>query len=160
MTLILESNLPALRRFARRLCVTPELTADIVQQTCLKAWMARSAFEPDRPALPWLFQIMKNEYLQTMRGTKPITNLDDATFDRHLQDLSHHDVTLDLLSLWKQLRLLPHDQREAVILVIGIGLSYEEAGALCDCFAGTIKSRVSRGKMKLREAMGIQLDAA
>ena len=46
---------------------------------------------------------------------------------------------------------LPH-QREALILVGASGFSYEEAAAVCDCAAGTIKSRVNRARARLFDA--------
>jgi RNA polymerase sigma-70 factor (ECF subfamily) len=53
------------------------------------------------------------------------------------------------------LALLPHDQREAVILVGGAGLSYEEAAKICHCAVGTIKSRAFRGRARLAQLMSI-----
>ena len=50
--------------------------------------------------------------------------------------------------------LLP-DQREALILVGASGFSYEEAAAVCDCAAGTIKSRVHRARKRLAELLSI-----
>src|SRR3546814_17617486 len=44
---------------------------------------------------------------------------------------------------------LPVDQREAIMLVGGAGMSYEEAAEVCDCALGTIKSRVSRARTAL-----------
>jgi RNA polymerase sigma-70 factor (ECF subfamily) len=47
------------------------------------------------------------------------------------------------------LKRLPDQQREALILVTAEGLSYEEAAAVCNCAVGTVKSRVSRARMRL-----------
>jgi len=51
-------------------------------------------------------------------------------------------------------KLLP-DQREALILVGASGFSYEEAADVCDCAAGSIKSRVHRGRKRLAELLSI-----
>jgi len=50
---------------------------------------------------------------------------------------------------------LPHEQREAVVLVGGAGLSYEEAAKMCRCAVGTMKSRVFRGRARLAELMAL-----
>uniref|UniRef100_UPI00352ADD3E sigma factor-like helix-turn-helix DNA-binding protein n=1 Tax=Salmonella sp. M132 TaxID=3240287 RepID=UPI00352ADD3E len=47
------------------------------------------------------------------------------------------------------LQQLAADQREALILVGAMGLSYEEAADICGCAIGTIKSRVNRARAKL-----------
>ena len=51
-------------------------------------------------------------------------------------------------------KLLPH-QREALILVGASGFSYEEAAVVCDCAAGTIKSRVNRARARLSKLLTI-----
>jgi RNA polymerase sigma-70 factor (ECF subfamily) len=52
-------------------------------------------------------------------------------------------------------KLLP-DQREALILIGGSGLSYEEAAQICGCAIGTIKSRVNRARNRLAELLSVQ----
>jgi RNA polymerase sigma-70 factor, ECF subfamily len=160
MTAILKENLPALRRFASMLARRADVAEDLVQQTCLRAWIARLVFDESRPARPWLFQIMKNEYLQMVRRVQPITNADEREFDQVGDNARTADQALDLLLLWKHLGALPDDQRRALILVVAVGMSYEEAAEAAKCSAGTIKSRVNRAKQKLREAMGVQLPPA
>jgi RNA polymerase sigma-70 factor (ECF subfamily) len=44
---------------------------------------------------------------------------------------------------------LPDEQREALTLIAVSGLPYDEAAEICGCAAGTIKSRVSRGRQRL-----------
>ncbi len=44
-------------------------------------------------------------------------------------------------------------QREALMLVVANGLSYEEAAAVCQCPVGTIRSRIARGRAFLENAM-------
>jgi RNA polymerase sigma-70 factor, ECF subfamily len=58
--------------------------------------------------------------------------------------------------------LLPDEQREALILVGAGGFSYQEAGAICDCAVGTMKSRVSRARRTLATMMddGTRLPAS
>jgi RNA polymerase sigma-70 factor (ECF subfamily) len=51
------------------------------------------------------------------------------------------------------MRLLPHEQREALILVGAGGFAYEEAAKICGCALGTIKSRVARARRTLEGVM-------
>ncbi len=157
MKLILESHLPELRRFARMLVNQPDIAEDMVQQTCLKAWIGRVAYDATRPARPWLVQILKNEVRQTLRRPQALTNVDDQTFDERWRIEPAVDQTIEILSLWRHLATLPDEQKRAIILVVALGLSYDEAANVSQCLPGTIKSRVNRGKQRLRQAMGINM---
>src|SRR3546814_3401904 len=57
--------------------------------------------------------------------------------------------SLKLRAVDEAMNKLPVDQREAIMLVGGAGMSYEEAAEVCDCALGTIKSRVSRARTAL-----------
>jgi RNA polymerase sigma-70 factor (ECF subfamily) len=49
---------------------------------------------------------------------------------------------------------LSDDKREVLILVGASGLSYEETAKICGCAEGTVKSRVSRARLELRNILG------
>ncbi len=51
------------------------------------------------------------------------------------------------------MQVLPDEQREALTLIGVAGLSYEEAGEICGCAVGTMKSRVSRARQRLLAAL-------
>jgi len=51
---------------------------------------------------------------------------------------------------------LPADQREALLLIVAEGLSYEEAAQVCGVLVGTIKSRVSRGRVRLARLLAVE----
>ena len=61
---------------------------------------------------------------------------------------------LHLRDLNRALQELPHDQREALVLVCATGLSYEEAADVCQVAVGTIKSRIARARDRLIELLG------
>ena len=56
---------------------------------------------------------------------------------------------LPLDELRQSIQKLPHEQREALILVGAGGFAYEEAAEICGCAVGTVKSRVSRARRAL-----------
>ncbi len=62
---------------------------------------------------------------------------------------------LDFEDLQRALARLPHDQREALLLVGASGFSYEQAAEICGCAVGTIKSRVNRARNRLAELLHI-----
>ena len=50
-------------------------------------------------------------------------------------------------------RQLPAEQREALLLVAGAGMTYDEAAEVCQCALGTIKSRINRARHRLEELL-------
>jgi RNA polymerase sigma-70 factor (ECF subfamily) len=56
-------------------------------------------------------------------------------------------------ALQAALMQLPHEHREALILIGAAGLTYEEAAEICGCALGTIKSRVNRARARLLKIM-------
>ena len=63
---------------------------------------------------------------------------------------------MDLLDFRAALQQLPPDQREALILVGASGFSYDEAGSICNCAAGTVKSRVNRARERLSDLLALE----
>jgi RNA polymerase sigma-70 factor (ECF subfamily) len=142
----LERLIPELRAFARSLCRERELADDLVQDACLKAWQAIDSFEPGAPLRPWLFRILRNEFYQYSRRSWRSAPLDQDFAENALVAPEDIDARIDFKVLQAAISELPDVQREALILVVAAGYTYEEAGEICNCSRGTIKSRVSRAR--------------
>lgn len=142
----LERLIPQLRAFARGLCRERELADDLVQDTCLKAWQAVDTFQPGAPLRPWLFRILRNEYYQYTRRAWRSAPLDQEVAENTLTVPADLDAKIDFRVLQAAMAALPDVQREALILVVAAGYTYEEAGDICNCSPGTVKSRVSRAR--------------
>ena len=56
-------------------------------------------------------------------------------------------------SIQQALAALPHDQRLAVVLIDVQGLAYEEAAEVMGINVGTVKSRLSRGRVRVRDLL-------
>ena len=117
----------------------------------------------------------RDRVLSTVRGTYIVTGLKPALDGqpseyrkrrREVEDGDGHHVDslksppqqhsrLEFEEVRRALAKLLPDQREALILVGASGFSYEEAAAVCDCAAGTIKSRVHRARKRLAELLSI-----
>ncbi|MEZ5997063.1 MAG: sigma-70 family RNA polymerase sigma factor [Hyphomonas sp.] len=149
---LLESNLPALRAYARGLCGNPACADDLVQDTFLRALENFHTFDTSRPIRPWLFRILRNEFLRDARRSWRRMDLTDAICDRELNADEAHDTRSDARLMMDMVSDLSPDLRDAVSLVLGLGFTYEEAAEVCGVPAGTIKSRVSRGRSALIEA--------
>ena len=142
----LERLLPELRAFARSLCRNRDLADDLVQETCLNAWAAIDRFQPGAAMRPWLFRILRNEFYQHTRRAWRSTELEPEQAERTLMANESLEARSDFRVLQAAIDSLPQAQRDAIILVAAAGFTYDEAGLICDCSAGTIKSRVSRAR--------------
>ncbi|MEM5518369.1 sigma-70 family RNA polymerase sigma factor [Henriciella sp. AS95] len=142
----LEALISELRAFARGLCRDAVLADDLVQDACLRAWSAADSFDPSQPMRPWIFRILRNEYYMQLRTRWRNVNMEPDFAENALVQESSQEVRQDFVRMERIIYSLPAAQRDALLLVLAAGMTYDEAGEICGCSAGTIKSRVSRAR--------------
>lgn len=147
--------LPNLRAFARSLTRDSALSDDLVQDTIVKAWSHIETFEIGTDLRAWLFKILRNSYYSLLRKRRREVEDVDGKFSNLQSTQAGQIVAADLLDFWRAFAKLTDEQREALTLVGASGFSYEEAAHICDCPAGTIKSRVSRARARLAEELHV-----
>jgi len=143
---------------AYRLTGNHEDTQDLVQEVLLRV---RKGLETYRPGSieGWLSRITTNAFLDETRRRKrrPADAFPDDP-DRVLPAAISADEALDARALPDQvsdaLRRLPDDYRAAVVLSDVVGLSYHQIGEALNVPLGTVRSRIHRGRLLLREALG------
>ena len=145
--------IPQLRAFGRSLSGNRDLADDLVQETLLKAWAARSRFQAGTNMRAWTFITLRNLFLSQMRRSRFTGEWDDLVADRLLAAPASQDRQIELGDVERALQHLPASQREALILVGAGGFAYEEAAEICGVAVGTIKSRVARGRVALESLM-------
>ena len=145
----LVALVPHMRAFARSLTGDAAQADDLAQDTVLKAWRSRSAFEQGTNMKAWVFMILRNQFYSDKRRAWRSTPLDPEVAERSLVANDNPTAALELDDLRQALNQLPVTQREALILVGAGGLAYEEAAVICGCPVGTVKSRVSRARAAL-----------
>jgi RNA polymerase sigma factor (sigma-70 family) len=145
----LAAIIPHLRAFGRSLSGSVDMADDLVQETMLKAWAARSRFQPGTSMRAWTFIILRNIFLSQMRRNRFRGEWDDLVADRILAAPAGQDKQLELADVHRAMQMLPAAQREALILVGAGGFAYEEAAEICGVAVGTIKSRVARARVAL-----------
>ena len=154
------ARLPALRAFAVSLCGRRDFADDLVQTTILRAWSNQQSFQAGTNMKAWLFRILRNEFYSILRRSgREISDSDGLQTDRMAVQASQH-ASLELKDIRVALDALPEDQREAVVLVGASGFSYEEAAEICGCAIGTLKSRVNRARVRLRDLLELAEDEA
>lgn len=145
----LVALIPYLRAFARSLCGKFETAEDLAQETLVKAWHSRDSFSPGTNLKAWLFTILRNQFYSDLRRSWRQVPWDQESAERLPGTSQDQNWAADLSDTMRALRLLPDEQREALILVGAGGFSYLDAAEICRCNVGTVKSRVARARKAL-----------
>jgi RNA polymerase sigma factor (sigma-70 family) len=149
------SCLPSLRRYARALVGERNGAEDLVQDTLERGWrkLATHRNGSGRSDMrAWLFSIMHNLHIDQYRKPAIATEkLDEAA----LFPITHDDHTgrLQLHEMDKALAMLPVEQREILLLVALEQMPYEQVAATLGIPIGTVMSRLSRARERLRLAL-------
>jgi RNA polymerase sigma-70 factor (ECF subfamily) len=141
--------IPHLRAFGRSLTGDVAQGEDLAQDALAKAWSAQDSFTMGTNLKAWTFMILRNLFYSDKRRSWRSTALDPEVAAKTLIAVDRPDSALELDELRRALAMLPEEQREPLILIGAAGLSYEEASEIMGVPAGTVKSRVSRGRDRL-----------
>jgi len=161
------------RRYQRRVYSTAlrivrrhDLADDVTQEAFLRAHRALASYDRGRPFGPWICRIAANLAINHVRSPEAREEaLDEAALDRSPAAAS--DGPLDAL-LEKEARSvleeavgrLPAEQRAVFVLRTFEDLSYKEIAIALDLSVGTVMSRLSRAREKLRGALAGYLGPA
>lgn len=136
---------------ARRTSYTNEDAADALQEALLSAHRTAATFRADAAVRSWLHKIVVNACLDRIRRnrsrpTVSLTNEDDIEPVDGRDQMSAVETSIEV---HKALMSLPPEQRSAVVAVDMEGYSVADAARMLGVPTGTIKSRCSRGRLKL-----------
>jgi RNA polymerase sigma-70 factor, ECF subfamily len=157
---LIEAQIPGLRRFAYALLRGDrEAADDLVQDTLERALSHWSLRRPDASLRAWLYTILYNRFLSDRHRARrrgPHGALSEEVEvpgieGGQLSALEHRD-------LLRVFAALPAEQ-QAILLLVGVeDLSYKEAARVLGVPIGTVMSRLSRGRERLRRDMHGELD--
>jgi len=146
----IAAHIPRLRRYARALAGDSHRADDLVQDTLERALSKFHLWRRGSDLRAWMFSIMHNVFINQLRARRELA-LDEAT-EASLASAPQSDP-LELRDLDAALRQLPAEQREVLLLVGLEQLSYAEVSQALGVPAGTVMSRLSRGRERLRAVM-------
>lgn len=148
----IEEHIPRLRRYARALVGDRAGADDLVQDTLERAWGRLHLWEPGTDLRAWLFSIMHNIHVNQLRAgrIRATESLDDEEGTMEIPVRATQEDGLMVNEVDRALRQLPDEQREVLLLVGLEQLSYEEVARVLSIPLGTVMSRLSRGREKLR----------
>ncbi len=141
--------IPQLRAYATALTHSRWEADDLVQETLMRAWRYRTAFQPGTPLKPWLFQILRTRLYTDFSKPRLVLEDIDGKSGAELTCPAEQDWRAEYNELLQALQGLHPESREAILLVLGSGFTYAEAAGICGCAVGTMKSRVNRAREHL-----------
>jgi RNA polymerase sigma-70 factor (ECF subfamily) len=151
---------------AYRLSGSHDDAADIAQEAFVRAWNNLKSFRGDSAFSTWLYRIVTNVFLDDRkkkrarphRSLEDVLTLDESTVQRQFedptpgpQDLAEGDERRKILE--QAIATLPEGQRIMVVMYHTQGLSYEEIAEITQLPMGTVKSRLNRARLALRDRL-------
>jgi RNA polymerase sigma-70 factor (ECF subfamily) len=152
---LVEQEIPRLRRYARALTRASDRADDLVQDTLLRALTKLHLWQPGTDIRAWLFTIMHHQYVNAVRREmREAASVDIEHISSALVATTDPTARRQLAELDCALARLSAEQREVLLLVGLEGMDYESVAQILDVPIGTVRSRLSRGRERLRELMG------
>jgi RNA polymerase sigma-70 factor (ECF subfamily) len=147
-----SEHVAVLYRVAFRLLGNGHDAEDVVQDAFRSAWTSRHLFDPARSERAWLLAILRRRAADRWRQSRGPESSASGVLP-HPAAPADRDPFADELSATMQRALdrLPVELRETLLLVVVGGLTHQEAADVQDIPLGTVLSRVSRARSRLRE---------
>ena len=153
----------ALYNFAYSLVFEEARAQDLVQEAYLKAYRFIHSFEPGSNAKAWLFQILKNAFINEYRKKSRQPQKVDFEDFKDKNQLEKQSISIDIEQdvythmigdeITTALNSLPVDFRVAIILSDIEGFTYEEIAKITDIPIGTVRSRLFRARNLMKEQL-------
>ena len=153
---------------AVRLVDSPDDAADVVQDAFLNAYQSLHAFKGDAEFFTWLYRIAFNGAISLKRKKRPTGSLDAASGDHGFEPTDPSDYvrtghalerTEEETLLHAALARLSPEHREVLTMKDLDGLRYEEIAEVLGVPVGTVRSRLHRARLELRELLAPLDDA-
>jgi RNA polymerase sigma-70 factor (ECF subfamily) len=153
----MEACVPALRRYARSLLRDPQEVDDLVHDCLVRALDQLHTRREDGDLRAWLFAIMRNLFLSRARNKtgSRVVFLEEVNQDGLAMQATQegHMQANDLL---RGLDELSEEQRSVLLLVSVEGLSYAQVAQVLGIPIGTVMSRLSRARERLRQMTDVR----
>lgn len=143
--------IPRLRRYARALVGERARADDLVQDTLERAWAKLHLFRTGTDMRAWLFTVMHNVHVNQIRAARETVEFDETALEGVASE--PRGDRLDVRDLERALQRLPVEQRQVLLFVALEDMSYDEAARALGVPIGTVMSRLSRARERLRALM-------
>ena len=147
---LLEPLIPALRRYAYALVRDHDVADDLVQDTLERALSRWSLRRTDGDLRAWLFTIQRNLHVSALRQGQrrgAHVELDEATTP---STAAQQESGMEMQDVLTAIDQLPEEQKSLLLLIGVEDFSYDDAARIMGVPMGTVMSRLSRGRQRLR----------
>ena len=153
--------LPRLRRFAWSLTRDWPDADDLVQTSCTRALMREDQWQKGTRLDAWMYRLMRNVWIdETRKRTVRVgQGIEDAAMSSELQTQGDSETTAYASEVLAQIALLPEGFSSVLLLVAVEGHTYAETAEILDIPVGTVMSRLSTARQKLKTALADQKGA-
>lgn len=142
-----------------RLCGDSQLAEDMAQEAFIRAWQKLPDFKPYAPFRYWVYRIATNATLDVLRREKDMLDLDEvrvATKSAGLEESASQAESTR--QVHQAIRSLPPASRSVLVLREFEGLTYQEIADTLEIPLGTVMSRLSYAREKLRQSLAHLLE--
>ncbi|WP_197022002.1 RNA polymerase sigma factor [Sulfitobacter sp. 20_GPM-1509m] len=150
------AEIPHLRRYARALVRDVDAADDLVQLCLERAINKLHLWQTDRKLRTWLFTIMRNIYIDMVRHRA--TNGPQVSIDLVAEPsvAAQQEEVVFAKSVLAAIDQLPTEHRDVLILVGVNELSYSDAASILSIPVGTLMSRLTRARERLRVTLNME----
>ncbi len=163
--LLVEEYQSRVYNLALRMCGNPEDACDLAQEAFFRAWRGLPGFQFDSAFSTWLFRLSSNICLDYLRAKKrrPTVSLSSAAEENEQTQIdlvdpskSPEELLLaaeDRQTLSRAMNELPVEYRQILTLRAVNDMSYTQISEILKIREGTVKSRLSRARLALRNKL-------
>ena len=140
-----------LYKHALWLCGNKTLAADMVQETYIQGWKSMKSLQDKSRVLPWLLTILRRNIFREQR--EHYRNKETLAYLQN-SEIENSSCEMSLIDLYSIFENLSSAHREALLLYILHGFTYEEIAAQLEVPVGTVMSRISRARKAIKGHLG------
>jgi RNA polymerase sigma-70 factor (ECF subfamily) len=150
----MEACIPALRRYAGSLLRDRQEVDDLVHDCLVRALDRLHTRRSDAEMRPWLFAIMHNLYVSRVRQKRTRGEAEplDAVAESVVGVAARQEDHVQTREVMAEVQRLPDELRSVLLLITVEDLSYAEVATVLDIPIGTVMSRLSRARERIRRA--------
>lgn len=156
-----DETAPGLFSFALRMLNDPHDAEEVIQDVFVQIWNKAPSFDPSvGVAFHWAMSIVRNRCIDRLRSrqrrSRVMVESDGAMETEPAVETAAAGTALasdELEAIRAALGALPKDQKHAIEMAFFTGLSHHEIAAALNEPLGTVKARIRRGMLKLRDGL-------
>ena len=151
---LILAEMPRLRSLARGLTGSSTEADDLVQDAVLRAWRFRESFLSGTNFQGWISRILRNVYLSQKSERASWVEDVEGQYSGQVLAAPDQEWRLRCAEVLEALPQLPSDNRDALMLVAAVGLSYQQAADVAGCDIDVLRGRVRRARVQLADLTG------